>query len=119
MKKSEGSFDWVTARHACSVENLFDKLRLSIKRDVEIRQELQKALQQRYPQYGFSVASDGGTFSVTRRSKGGPKIATFKLDKSRIVVSDETQRRRSTKIASADSLWKMDNWKIGSFARKP
>jgi hypothetical protein len=103
MNEGEGSFDWVSARHLCSVENLFDKLRLSVKNDVEIRQGLRKPVQEFGYQYGFSFASNGRAFSVTvRQSKGVTKIATFKLDKNRIIVSDETDKEFLSAKATLD-----------------
>jgi hypothetical protein len=104
MNDVEGSFDWVSARYtSCSIENLFDKLRLSVKNDVEIRQGLRKQLQFHGYQYGFSFASNDNQFSVTVRQKRGPvKVATFKLDKNRIVVFDENDKEFLSAKATLD-----------------
>jgi len=41
MSDKAEEFDWVTALSACSVEHVFERLRLQVKNEVETRDEMQ------------------------------------------------------------------------------
>jgi hypothetical protein len=80
MDKPTEDFDWVTARAHCSPVAVFEKLRLQVKADVQIRNKL--LINQRD---AFSVIENGDSFSVIVPSNPLPKI-TFSLVDVEIVV---------------------------------
>lgn len=63
-KDRESTWDWVTARHACSLEAFFERLYLGTVKNVEVRLAQAQADRQRLPLVVQQV--DSTLFSVTR-----------------------------------------------------
>ncbi len=55
-------FDWISARAACSVYQVFQKLRLQVESDVKKRNEIRTENEK--TKYIYRFAADGGAFSV-------------------------------------------------------
>jgi hypothetical protein len=85
------SFDWVTARHECSLGKAFDKLRLDVEADVQTR----LSLRERLPgfggfHYGFEFSENASAFSVTVHGGNGRRQGVkFRLEDKHIAVLDE------------------------------
>lgn len=90
------SFDWVAARFECSLPNLFKRLELMIKSDVDTVNALEGnaarmtgGLRTR----GFSVINNGNRFSVNRIDRDAPTLHSvdFELTPLAISVTGETK----------------------------
>jgi hypothetical protein len=78
MSDKPEQFDWVTARSACSVEDVFERLRLQVKADVETRDAQREKPRDQH--YAFGFVSQGREFSaVVRGHKIGASVI-FSLD---------------------------------------
>jgi hypothetical protein len=63
MKEIPENLDWVTVRNECSVEKIFQTLKLQVKEDIERRNESLRAGQKE--RYRFDITeSGGGVFTV-------------------------------------------------------
>lgn len=78
-------FDWVTARHACSVAAFFERLYAGAQHNVETRKLLRLELHDHGP---IEFSSTHGVFSVLRMLDvlKPPVVVRFKLEGPRIVV---------------------------------
>jgi hypothetical protein len=77
------SFDWVTARAACSLARVFEKLKLQIQDDIKAR----NALRPPGAHYAFSVVEGGSkAFSVLVEGKNVHVSVRFDLDDEKISV---------------------------------
>ena len=61
MTSQTRSFDWVTARAACSIGSLFEQLKIQLKDDIDTRQSLAKG-----PPfyYGFKYVAENNTVAA-------------------------------------------------------
>jgi hypothetical protein len=74
-------FDWVTARHQCSVAKMFEALHLEAKANVETMNRLA-------PERPWNFVDAGGGFSVSRRTEFGQRGVRFTVnDQSAVVVT--------------------------------
>jgi len=84
--------DWVTERNKCSIDKVFEQMRLDVKDDVEKRQELRV----KHPEFGFLTGfhfnSSTSKFSASTQRQGGSLSITFCNRKSRIAVMDENDK---------------------------
>jgi hypothetical protein len=82
-------FDWVTALSACSVEHVFERLRLQVKNEVETRDEMRAKPGDKH--YAFGFVSQGRDFSALVRGHKIHRVVTFNLDmlSQSIKVRDE------------------------------
>lgn len=72
-------FDWVKKRHACSLGDVFERLRLEVQSDVNIRNELRDTTEpEGHRYYGFGFKSSSRSF--TAFAQGTPEVT--KLHKS-------------------------------------
>jgi hypothetical protein len=93
-------FDWVKARAACSLETLFQQLRVAAKRDVDSMNAV-LAKDGRPVQCQFGDYSD--RFLVTISGNGFPmRRAEFTLKPSEIVI--ETDKPKEQKLSAVASL---------------
>ncbi|MCX6537440.1 MAG: hypothetical protein NT151_00695 [Acidobacteria bacterium] len=76
-------FDWVTARHQCSVGIIFERLRVRTSADVALRNKRLESEREVAP---LTVTTDGASFSVLR---GPTRVVRFMLRGETIDVSDE------------------------------
>ena len=77
-------FDWVRARSACSLPNVFKDLRLGVEHDIKTRNDLRP---QSAP-YHFSVAESDGGFKALLHSDTLQTAVTFILSDHAIQVRD-------------------------------
>jgi len=81
-------FDWVRARAQCSVDEVFQKLRLGAKTDVDVVNSLRAG-----EPVKFSVIEQGNRFSVSREHQSEPLMSVdFTLDKGVIRVEGLTEK---------------------------
>ncbi|MFY9790418.1 MAG: hypothetical protein WAJ99_04500 [Candidatus Sulfotelmatobacter sp.] len=94
MPESESDFHWVIARNTCSVDRIFEKLRLDVKSDVEMRQKLRDPLPppENGFHYGFSFSSNGSKFSASLKGRSLNHAIIFALTENYIIVSDENDK---------------------------
>ncbi|MGO9641989.1 MAG: hypothetical protein ACLP1Y_11870 [Candidatus Acidiferrales bacterium] len=83
--KDMSNFDWVTKRSLCSLSKVFNALRLQIEEDVKTR----NALRPDNSSYEFSVAENGGDFTVLLEAKDVHRSVTFSLAEHAILVRDD------------------------------
>lgn len=83
-------FDWVTARSQCSLPNVFQALRLQVEDDVKTR----NALRPENAPYEFSVAENGGEFTVNLDAKDVHLSVVFTLAERSIIVRDDQIKTR-------------------------
>ena len=78
-------FDWVTARHRCSVAVFFERLCIAAKRNVDTRKALREELHDRGT---IDFTSGPGTYSVIREldMTSSPVTVRFTIEGPRIVV---------------------------------
>jgi len=85
MEDGMPNFDWVTARASCSVVQVFEKLRLEVQADIEIRNTLRGD----NSEYQFRLVPDRTRFTVTiDRNSPDRRSITFQLTNKGIQVSD-------------------------------
>lgn len=81
-------FDWVKARAECTAEQIFEKLKLQVKEDVDIRNTLRRE----DSPYKFTVEDRGRRFMVKLQGNDLPNVAargvTFRLGDESIDVAD-------------------------------
>ncbi len=95
-------FDWVTARSKCSLAAVFEKLKLGVEHDVEIRHAI---LGERL---GFHFIADGGSFSVSLSGPALNHVVKFKIVSKEIIVSmDDTPFLHGSVALSDDGLCKI------------
>jgi hypothetical protein len=82
-------FDWVTERHGCSIDSVFEKLRLDVKSDLDTRKNLgeQHDTFSFEPHFSFSSSQDAFSASVHFRN-GNKRAAIFRRGKGYIGVAD-------------------------------
>jgi hypothetical protein len=84
-------FNWVTARNACSLGNVFEKLKLDVQSDVEERQKLRQPLP--LPEigfdHGFVFTSNSRGFSASLKTGRLQYSSIFALKEDHILVTDE------------------------------
>jgi hypothetical protein len=99
-------FDWVKARHECSLSKAFDKLRLDVKADVDTRQSLRvKPLGWDGFEYGFSFSANGSSFYVTIHAGTGRNRqgVIFRLEEKYIAVFDENDKEMFRAMVTIDN----------------
>jgi hypothetical protein len=84
VKKDPPKCDWVTERSSCALPKVFKALRLQVGEDVKTR----NALRPDNSPYKFSLADNGGAFSVLMEAKDVHRSVTFSLAEHAIVVAD-------------------------------
>ena len=84
VKKDMSKFDWVTARSSCSLPKVFKVLRTQVEEDVKTRNTLRPD----NSPYEFSVAENGGDFSVLLTTKDVCR-SIFSLAEHAILVRDD------------------------------
>jgi hypothetical protein len=62
MSDKPETFDWVLALSACSVGDVFERLRSQVKSDVEAREAMRQQAGPREQHYAFRFMSQGGEF---------------------------------------------------------
>jgi|SRR5579864_1136819 len=75
-------FDWVTARSTCSADEVFEKLRVQVKQDVETRH----ALRPQGEPLAFHFISEGRTFSALVEGDKIHRAVIFRLESQTITV---------------------------------
>ena len=85
VEKDVPKFDWVTARSSCSLPKVFKDLMLQVEEDVKTR----NALRPDNSPYEFSVAENGGDFTVLLEAKDVRKSVTFSIAEHAISVRDD------------------------------
>ena len=84
------NFDWVSARDACSVTQMFERLRLAVDEDVKVRQALRKKVDDFGFEQGFEFTTRGSSFSVSRRGIERGRAVVFAIQGRSITVKDES-----------------------------
>jgi len=85
-------FDWVKARHACSIEQMFEKLRLDVKADIETRHELRERTAFGFVD-DFHFSSREDRFGATAVMRNGiRRTVVFHLSGNEIIVHDENDK---------------------------
>jgi hypothetical protein len=87
VAKDTSKFDWVTERSSCSLQKVFKELRLQVEEDVKTR----NALRPSNSPYEFSVAGNGGDFTVLLKAKDARRSVVFSLAEHAILVRDDTR----------------------------
>jgi hypothetical protein len=85
VEKDLSKFDWVTARSSCSLPKVFKDLRLQVGEDVKTR----NAQRPNNSPYEFSVAENGGNFTVLLTAKDLCGSVIFSLAEHAILVGDD------------------------------
>ena len=78
------NIDWVSKRHTCSIQKLFETLKIEVQSDITTR----NSLRPEHAHYQFSFASKNDIFTVFSESNSGPNSVKFTLSQKSIVVSD-------------------------------
>lgn len=101
-------FDWVTARKDCSLETIFEKLRLGVKGDVEKRQGFSGSTGDGFVEK-FTFVSIAERFSATFSTPIARRTVIFSLGNDCIHVSDETDKEllRATVTLNNDKLCRL------------
>jgi hypothetical protein len=84
-------FEWVSARHNCSLGIVFEKLRLDVKNDVAVRVGLRNKAEG--SDYGFHFSSS--TLSICVSVQNSSRVShsvIFRLEDNYIVVHGESDR---------------------------
>jgi hypothetical protein len=93
-------FDWVTARHECSLGAMFTRLRRGAEKDIELR----NGLRQKGEPSKWVVEGRGDQFIVYRESQLGYKSVEFDRRQSSIDIhSPELDFSVSATLTLADS----------------
>jgi hypothetical protein len=89
MSDKPEQFNWVAAISACSVTEVFERLRLQVKSDVDTREAMRAMPIDQH--YAFSFVSNGGKFSAVVQGHRIHHVVTFTLEMSSqsIKVHDE------------------------------
>jgi len=85
VAKDTSTFDWVTQRSSCSLPKIFKELRLQVEEDVKTR----NALRPHNSPYEFSVAENGGDFTVILETKDAHRSVVFNLAEHAILVRND------------------------------
>jgi hypothetical protein len=85
VEKDVAKFDWVTERSSCSLPKVFKDLRSQVEADVKTR----NALRPNNSPYEFSVAENGGDFTVLLEAKDVKRSVIFSLAEHAILVRDD------------------------------
>jgi hypothetical protein len=85
VPKDMSKFDWVTERSSCSLPKVFKELRLQVEEDVKTR----NALRPNNSPYEFSLAENGGDFTVLVKAKDARRSVIFSLAEHAILVRDD------------------------------
>ncbi|MFZ0638330.1 MAG: hypothetical protein WA020_04530 [Candidatus Acidiferrales bacterium] len=85
VEKDISKFDWVTERSSCSLPKVFRKLRLQLEADVKTR----NAQRPNNSPYEFSMAENGGDFTVLLEAKDAYRSVIFSLAEHAILVRDD------------------------------
>jgi hypothetical protein len=88
MTERAENFDWVTAHSQCSLDLVFESLRLQVQTDVETREAL-RPKDQRHSHYAFRFVSNERKFSAMLNGHRIRRVASFSLERHAIVVRDE------------------------------
>jgi|ERR1035441_10692669 hypothetical protein len=88
----ESGFDWVRARKACSVSQVFENLRLSVKGDVETRQALREKVEGLSYSESFQFSSKADRFSAYVDFVRSRRAVIFVLYDDRIAVLDDNDK---------------------------
>ena len=91
-------FEWVKARAACSVEEMFKKLQLEIEQDVKTRNELRPE----HPHYGFKTTAAKDSFAVIRMGNNIGSNAAFFCYADRIEVKRDEHPLFTAKVKLND-----------------
>jgi len=84
-KDTPAPFNWVNARFACSLPNVFKELMLQVEADVKTR----NGLRPNNSPYAFSMTEDGDSFTVLLEAEGVHKSVIFSLADHAILVRDQ------------------------------
>jgi predicted membrane GTPase involved in stress response len=82
---SVDNLDWVTARHACSVEEVFERLKAEVQEDVKTREALRPRTED-HSHYAFRFRGGPRWFAAFMDGKNKRGVQ-FKLEHPRIVVT--------------------------------
>jgi hypothetical protein len=85
VAKDKPNVDWVTRRSGCALPKIFKALRLEVEEDVKTR----NALRPNNSPYKFSVAENGGDFTVLLEAKDVHRSVVFSLAEHAILVRDD------------------------------
>jgi hypothetical protein len=97
-------FDWVKARNDCSIDTVFDRLRLGVQGDV-VKRERIRASSGADPRKGkFTFASNIGRFSASFRTHDNEgSVIIFTLRRNRIVITnDQDEQLMSATVTISD-----------------
>jgi hypothetical protein len=85
MHQPASSFDWVSARNACSTRAVFESLKLAATEDVKVINTLRGKLQ-------FTIVSDvsGDEFSVLREETSPQRLVSFSMTHNEISIKPST-----------------------------
>jgi hypothetical protein len=79
-------FDWVAARAECSIERVFQQIRMGVESDIERMNKLRPA----NADYGFKIVLSEGKIAVVRQGYISPRSVTFTRARNGIsIVNDE------------------------------
>jgi len=82
-------FDWVKARSECSLSGIFEKLRMQVKEDIDIRNSQLPALNH----YSFRLISQGTMFAAIVEGNNIHGAVRFTYNVSRLIfVHDDKER---------------------------
>ena len=82
---SVDDLDWVNARYACSVEEVFERLKAEVREDVETREALRPRTED-HSHYAFRFRSGPRWFAAFMDGKNERGVQ-FRLERPRIVVT--------------------------------
>jgi hypothetical protein len=85
-------FDWVTGLAQCTPGKMFERLKLQVSADVDLRQKLRP---ERAP-YTFYFTEEGPTFSALLEGNGIYQVVKFSLGEKEISISDENGKLIAT-----------------------
>lgn len=86
---TDSSFDWVTARFHCSPGQVFEKLKLQIKADIDTRNGLLRETQR--VRYTFAMSDTNGSFTVLTDGAIHHTV-TFRLVSDGIEIKDDSDK---------------------------
>jgi hypothetical protein len=85
MDKLSSSFDWVSARHACSTQAVFESLKLAADNDVKVINSVRGK-----PLFAMKPNDAGDEFSVIREDTAPQRLVNFSITSNEISIKPST-----------------------------
>ena len=86
-------FNWVKERHACSIEAVFERLKLGVQSDVEERQKLRERGEFGFESsFTFTPTIDRFSASVRTHDSGRAVVFCLRRNRNHIVILDDNNK---------------------------